>query len=85
MHHGQKNGGDAQNKEEQDCFIDYFCRDHGLWLGKLRIFWTRKIKSARKVMYRLDYRCFGADLQGQNEGDCILDSKKLINNKKRNE
>jgi len=35
------------------------------------------------MMYVLDYRCFGADLQGENERECILYSKKLINNEKK--
>jgi len=43
---------------------------------------VRKINGALRMIYRLDYRCFGEDLQGENESDCILDSKKLINNKK---
>jgi hypothetical protein len=33
-------------------------------------------------MYGLDYPCFGADLQGENARESILDSKKLINNEK---
>jgi hypothetical protein len=32
-----------------------------------------------KMMFQAEYRCFGADLQGKNERDRALDSKKLIN------
>jgi len=33
MHHGEKNGGDPEDKEKQDGFTDYFYRWHGLWSG----------------------------------------------------
>jgi hypothetical protein len=51
-------------------------------VGMVENFCGTKNKRWLKMMYRLDYRCFVADLQGENEGDYILDSKKLINNKK---